>query len=78
VRPTNRPQYGKVHQRTSAALIAEHVALYGWMCPGLEGIEDAHPSTDLVADHLTAGDASAGYRVVCRSVNSARRNLGLG
>jgi len=77
VRPP-RPQYGAVHQRTGRALIAEHVAAYGWWCSGDGDLHPVHPSTDLVADHVTAGDATAGYRVVCRAWNTARRSLGLG
>ncbi len=73
-----RPQYGEQHQRTSAALIAQHVASFGWMCPGLEGVRDAHPSTDLVADHNVAGHPERGYTTRCRSCNSRRRALGLG
>lgn len=73
-----RPQYGKQHQRTSAALIAAHVSQYGWWCPGLEGVRDAHQSTDLVADHLVAGQPEHGYQIVCRGCNSRRMALGLG
>jgi len=78
VRPTNRPQYNKAHKLTSRALRAEHVAEYGSWCPGLEGVRDAHLSDDLVADHNSAGDASAGYTIRCRACNSSRRNHGLG
>ena len=78
MRPTHRPQYGPVHQAASKALIAEHVAAYGWWCPGLEGVEEAHPSTDLVADHVVAGQPEHGYAIVCRVLNSKRRSLGLG
>jgi len=77
-RPTYRPQYDKVHQRTSAALIAEHVALHGWYCSGDGEHHQVHPSTDLVADHLTAGHPELGYRIVCRAWNTSRKNHGLG
>lgn len=73
-----RPQYGEQHQRTSAALIAEHRIRYGDMCPGLEGVRDAHHSPDLVADHLVAGQPEHGYQTLCRSCNSRRQALGLG
>lgn len=73
-----RPQYGEQHQRTSAALLAQHVAEHGWMCPGVEGLTEAHPSTDLVADHLVAGRAESGYQTLCRGCNTRRRNAGLG
>ena len=80
VRPTNRPQYGKAHQRTSRDLIAEHVAAYGWMCSGDGEYHQVHPVPvgDLVADHVVAGQPEHGFRAVCRACNSARRNHGLG
>jgi hypothetical protein len=75
-----RPQYGEQHQRASAALIAEHVAAYGWMCPGLEYVEEAHPVAigALVADHVVAGHPEHGYQVTCRALNTKRMALGLG
>lgn len=73
-----RPQYGEAHQRTSERLIAAHVAQHGAMCPGIPGVTDLHPATDLVADHLSAGRPEYGYQVICRSCNSKRRALGLG
>lgn len=73
-----RPQYGEQHQRASAALIVEHVAEHGYWCPGLDGIVQAHPATDLVADHLVAGHPEMGYQALCRRCNTKRMALGLG
>jgi hypothetical protein len=39
--------------------------MHGWWCPGFEPVE-GHPSRDLVADHLTPGDAPHGYQILCR------------
>ena len=76
----HRPQYGEQHQRTSAALIAEHVVAYGEWCPGMEYLEEAHPCpiSGLVADHLVAGHPEHGYQVTCRALNTKRMALGLG
>ena len=56
-------------------LVAEHRATIGDWCPGL-GQHPAHPSADLVADHLVevaaGGPASGPLRVLCRSENSRR------
>ena len=73
-----RQQYGRAHQLTSQQLVAEHVAVHGWMCPGLPDLVAAHPSTDLVADHNVASRAEFGYTIRCRSCNTRRRNAGLG
>jgi 5-methylcytosine-specific restriction enzyme A len=56
-------------------LVAEHRATVGDWCPGLED-HPAHPSADLVADHVIevaiSGLASGPLRVLCRSENSRR------
>jgi 5-methylcytosine-specific restriction enzyme A len=56
-------------------LVAEHRATIGDWCPGL-GDHPAHPSADLVADHVievaAGGPASGPLRVLCRSENSRR------
>jgi len=56
-------------------LIAEHRATIGDWCPGLED-HPAHPSADLVADHVIevaiSGLATGPLRVLCRSENSRR------
>jgi 5-methylcytosine-specific restriction enzyme A len=56
-------------------LVAEHRATIGDWCPGL-GQHPAHPSADLVADHIVevaaGGPASGPLRVLCRAENSRR------
>jgi 5-methylcytosine-specific restriction enzyme A len=56
-------------------LVAEHRATIGDWCPGLED-HPAHPSADLVADHVVevaiGGLATGPLRVLCRSENSRR------
>jgi hypothetical protein len=56
-------------------LVADHRATVGDWCPGLAA-HPAHPSADLVADHVVevaAGGPAAGpLRVLCRSENSRR------
>jgi hypothetical protein len=56
-------------------LVADHRARVGDWCPGL-GDHPAHPSADLVADHVVevaaGGLASGPLRVLCRSENSRR------
>ena len=56
-------------------LVADHRATVGDWCPGLED-HPAHPSADLVADHVIevaiSGLASGPLRVLCRSENSRR------
>jgi 5-methylcytosine-specific restriction enzyme A len=56
-------------------LVADHRARVGDWCPGL-GQHPAHPSADLVADHVievaAGGPASGPLRVLCRSENSRR------
>jgi 5-methylcytosine-specific restriction enzyme A len=56
-------------------LVADHRATIGDWCPGLED-HPAHPSADLVADHVVevaiGGLASGPLRVLCRQENSRR------
>src|SRR5512133_3603833 len=56
-------------------LVATHRATVGDWCPGL-GDHPAHPSADLVADHVievAAGGPEAGpLRVLCRAENGRR------
>jgi 5-methylcytosine-specific restriction enzyme A len=56
-------------------LVAEHRATVGDWCPGLED-HPAHPSADLVADHVIevaiSGLATGPLRVLCRRENSRR------
>jgi hypothetical protein len=62
-------------RRRRRELVADHRARVGDWCPGL-GDHPAHPSADLVADHVvevaTGGPASGPLRVLCRSENSRR------
>jgi 5-methylcytosine-specific restriction enzyme A len=62
-------------RRRRRELVADHRARVGDWCPGL-GDHPAHPSTDLVADHVievaAGGPASGPLRVLCRSENSRR------
>jgi 5-methylcytosine-specific restriction enzyme A len=56
-------------------VVADHRAEVGDWCPGLED-HPAHPSADLVADHVVevaiSGLATGPMRVLCRSENSRR------
>jgi 5-methylcytosine-specific restriction enzyme A len=56
-------------------LVADHRARVGDWCPGLRD-HPAHPSADLVADHVVevaAGGPEAGpLRVLCREENGRR------
>jgi 5-methylcytosine-specific restriction enzyme A len=71
-----RPDLDDHHERERRRrLVAEHRATVGDWCPGLED-HPAHPSADLVADHVVevaiGGLASGPLRVLCRSENSRR------
>jgi len=79
-RPSTKQQgYGGGWDALSRRLRAAHVARYGWTCPGHD--VPAHPSTDLVVDHLdertdpTAPRSRAldRLRVLCRGCNSRRQ-----
>jgi 5-methylcytosine-specific restriction protein A len=56
-------------------LVADHRANVGDWCPGLED-HPAHPSADLVADHVVevaiSGLETGPLRVLCRQENSRR------
>jgi hypothetical protein len=62
-------------RKRRARLVADHRARIGDWCPGL-GQHPAHPSADLVADHVVevaaGGPASGPLRVLCRQENSRR------
>lgn len=63
------------HKSTAKRIVAQHVATYGWVCPGWT--HDPHPCTDLTADHivpLARGGTNnpSNYRVMCRPGNSSR------
>jgi hypothetical protein len=67
----------RIHAETDRRrrLVADHRATVGDWCPGLDK-HPAHPSADLVADHVVevaaGGPASGPLRVLCRSENSRR------
>jgi 5-methylcytosine-specific restriction protein A len=71
-----RPDLDDHHERERRRrLVADHRAEVGDWCPGLED-HPAHPSADLVADHVVevavSGLATGPLRVRCRSENSRR------
>ena len=71
-----RPDLDDRHERERRRrLVADHRATVGDWCPGLED-HPAHPSADLVADHVIevaiGGLAAGPLRVLCRSENSRR------
>jgi 5-methylcytosine-specific restriction enzyme A len=71
-----RPDLDDHHERERRRrLVADHRATVGDWCPGLED-HPAHPSADLVADHVVevaiSGLASGPLRVLCRAENSRR------
>jgi len=76
VKSAHRPDM-RTHAETERRrrLVADHRARVGDWCPGLRD-HPAHPSADLVADHVVevaAGGPEAGpLRVLCRSENSRR------
>lgn len=72
---TRRRHRSKAERRRRSAVVAEHIAQHGYVCPGY-GVP-SHPSTDLTADHITpvsrGGSEEGGpLRVLCRSCNSRR------
>jgi hypothetical protein len=62
----------------AASIVAAHVRQYGWVCPGDGRRHRAHPSRDLVVDHihpLSRGGPPfdrENLRVLCRGANLAR------
>jgi hypothetical protein len=73
---TKRPDmrtYAETERRRR--LVADHRATVGDWCPGLED-HPAHPSADLVADHVIEvavnGLETGPLRVLCRGENSRR------
>jgi len=69
-----RRPYSAAEKRRRAAAVDRWRATYGDWCPGWQ--REAHPSGDLVADHVApvaaGGPESGPLRVLCRSCNSAR------
>jgi hypothetical protein len=76
VKRAKRPDLDDHHERERRRrLVAEHRATVGDWCPGLED-HPAHPSADLVADHVVevaiSGLATGPLRVLCRQENGRR------
>jgi hypothetical protein len=76
VKRARRPDLDDAHERERRRrLVADHRATIGDWCPGLED-HPAHPSADLVADHVVevaiGGLATGPLRVLCRQENSRR------
>ena len=88
--PVHRRGYRSTHYRGSAAArgygsawrilrkaaIDEHVARFGWLCPGY-GLRPAHPARDLTGDHLIplslgGKSVAANVRVLCHRCNAAK------
>jgi hypothetical protein len=71
-----RPDLDDHHERERRRrLVAEHRATVGDWCPGLED-HPAHPSAELVADHVVevavSGLGTGPLRVLCRQENGRR------
>lgn len=66
--------YGRREAQRRADTVAAWVRLHGWNCPGWQ--REAHPSTDLTADHITpiqlGGPQGGPLTVLCQPCNSAR------
>jgi hypothetical protein len=76
VKRARRPDLDDHHERERRRrLVADHRATVGDWCPGLED-HPAHPSADLVADHVVevaiSGLATGPLRVLCRQENGRR------
>jgi 5-methylcytosine-specific restriction enzyme A len=76
VKRAKRPDLDDHHERERRRrLVADHRATVGDWCPGLED-HPAHPTADLVADHVVevaiSGLATGPLRVLRRSENSRR------
>jgi 5-methylcytosine-specific restriction protein A len=69
--------YGAKWRAMRAAVIAEHVALYGAVCPGY-GVP-GHVSDDLTLDHIIpkvrgGTDERSNLGVLCRQCNSRKKD----
>lgn len=71
-----RPRATQAEEQRRAQAIAQHVAVYGWWCPGWR--RAPHPSTDLTADHIdpfaVTGREDGPLGVLCRVCNGAKSN----
>ena len=66
--------HNQAERRRRAQAVADHVAAYGWRCPGWPGHHGPHPSRDLTAHHVDAvaggGNPHGRLAVICRSLNA--------
>ncbi len=71
---SRRPAASAAEIRRRAAVVTQHRHEHGDWCPGWQ--RDAHPASDLTADHIEAvgaGGAESGrLAVLCRSCNSRK------
>ena len=71
-------QRDHAERKRRARAVAEHVARFGWVCPGWPPSgHAAHPCTDLTAAHHVAvvnGGIDGPLSVLCRSENSRLRH----
>lgn len=74
--PTSRPglRNSWSERLRRAAVVRAWRQEHGDWCPGY--LRDAHPSTDLTADHITpvaaGGDEAGQLTVLCRSCNGSK------
>jgi hypothetical protein len=68
-RNAQRPHYQGDWPALSRRIRAEWVDTHGWLCPGWQ--RDAHPSTDLVVDHVQARSRTE-LAILCRVCNSRK------
>jgi 5-methylcytosine-specific restriction protein A len=69
--------YGSRWRAMRSVVLAEHVALYGAVCPGY-GVP-SHASTDLTVDHIMpkargGSDERSNLSILCRACNSSKRD----
>src|SRR5699024_2414916 len=69
-----RPVATSAEQTRRKQVVAAHVALHGYVCPGWEC--PPHPSMDLTADHITSYKQSTSengsLQVLCRVCNGRK------
>jgi hypothetical protein len=82
-RPARRPGYTTAERERRSAVVANHVELHGYVCPGCP-LSDSEPHqadpdrNPLTADHLIPvgpphfGPEDGPLRVMCRAGNSSR------
>jgi 5-methylcytosine-specific restriction protein A len=74
-RANTRRKRSKGERLRRQAVIAQHVAQHGYVCPGYD--VPAHPSSDLTADHIQpvargGSEEGGALQVLCRSCNGRR------